>query len=214
MADVGPGVFQQRADLNLGLQSQDFRRNGGRDAGGPELLRIDHNDVMHRAVAELGGTQSLADVLAVGPIDVERLLDELAHGPHLVRSLGDDPPAAEVRHADQRIRRTTRLSGACRVCVCGGSSPRNWGRFWHCASIKASGASRAHALLENRLQKLRVEQSNGGGLPRISALAAPPSPRPTRPPISRFLPLGRVIFLCSWSYPASKSSVFPGRAGI
>ena len=66
MADVGPGVLQQRANLNLRLQSEDFRGNGDRDAGLLQLLRIDRDDVMHRAVAELGGTQSLADVLAVG----------------------------------------------------------------------------------------------------------------------------------------------------
>ena len=131
MADVGPGMLQQRANLNLSLQSQDFRGNGDRDAGVLELLRIDRNDVMHRAVAELGGTQSLAHVLAVGPIDAERLLDEPAHGLHLIRSLGDDPPAAEVRDAGSADRRAMCLSDAYRVCVCGGSSPRNWGRFWH-----------------------------------------------------------------------------------
>ncbi len=97
MADVGPGVFQQRADLNLGLQSQDFRRRGQRDAGLPQLLRIGRHDVVDRAVAELGGPEALAHVLAVGPIDGERLLDELADRPDLVRRFAmTRPPQRSV----------------------------------------------------------------------------------------------------------------------
>ncbi len=160
MADVGPGMLQQRANLNLGLQSQNFRRNGDRDAGVLELLRIDQHDVMHRAVAELGRAQSLAYVLAVGPIDVERLLDELAHGPHLIGGLGDDAPAAEVRDAGQRI------CGQCAFRVqiglafaedLLGEAGDAFGTCLDQGQRRRPGA----ALFENRLQKVRVEKVTG-----------------------------------------------------
>ena len=160
MADVGPGMLQQRANLNLGLQSQDFRRNGDRDAGVPKLLRIDHDDVMHRAVAELGGTQSLAHVLAVGPVDVERLLDELAHRPHLIRSLRDDAPAAEVRHAGQGI------GGQCAFrmhieLAFAEDLLRETGDALGTRLDQGQRRKSSASLLENRLQKLRVEKVTG-----------------------------------------------------
>ena len=69
------------------------------------FVRIDRDDVMHRAVAELGGPQPPAGVFAVGPIDLERLLDEPAHRLDVGRGLGDDPGAAQIGHADQRVGR-------------------------------------------------------------------------------------------------------------
>src|SRR4051812_6837601 len=101
VAERGGGVFEKSAHLdfsfewtpgslgaeNVGGKPQQFRRDLRLNARRLQLLRVDLHDVMHRTIAELRRLESLADILAVRPVNLKGCLDELAHKPDFLGGL-------------------------------------------------------------------------------------------------------------------------------